>query len=248
MALALCPAIGSTAIRRNTQQAQQRATPFTKAFGQWRPPSRSTICFAGRLFFFWKENGKQGNPNRSLQPAHAADARLPPHMDGVLRLLLRVVRLRAADAAHQEGVRPLRRPGREHQHRRRRGDDPRATRGRPDVRPLRSAQGLLRPVAGRRDSGARRRALDRLRELPLVPSRDRRDRRELRHHAVPHLGDVRAERRRHGERDDRRLGQRGRGRVAGAGAAPGGGCDRDRRGRASRRGASRSSCRASRCR
>ena len=69
-------------------------------------------------------------------------------------------------------------------------------------------------LAGSR-AGARRGALDGLRQLPVVPSRDRRDRRELRHHAVPHVGDVRAERRRHRERDDGRLGQRRRGRRAG---------------------------------
>ena len=41
----------------------------------------------------------------------------------------------------------------------------------------------------------------------LFPPRDRRDRRGVRHHAVPHFGDVRPERRRHRERDDGRLGQ-----------------------------------------
>ena len=249
MALALCPAIGSTAIRRNTQQAQQRATPITKLLDNGVPRadrrsvSRDAFSFSGK---------KMANKATRID---LFSLRTPPMRAFHLTWMAFFVCFFAWFACAplmpliKKRVRPLRRPGREHQHRRRRGDDPRAAR-----RSARCATASVRArstpalLAGRRDSGARRRALDRLRELPLVPPRDRRDRRELRHHAVPHLGDVRAERRRHGERDDRRLGQRGRGRVAGAGAAAGGGV-RSRSARASIGMARRAaSCRASRCR
>ncbi len=65
---------------------------------------------------------------------------------------------------------------------------------------------------------------EKLRGVPVLPPADRRDRRVVRHHAVPHERDVRAERRRYRERRGRRLGQRRRRRHAVGDAA-------DRRGR-----------------
>ena len=58
-----------------------------------------------------------------------------------------------------------------------------------------------------------------LRVVPAVPAGHRRDRRVVRHHAVSHVGDVRAQLRGHGERHVGRLGQPGRRRDADGDAA-----------------------------
>ena len=87
---------------------------------------------------------------------------------------------------------------------------------------VRSAPGLHRAADPGRDPGDGHRVCDLLRDLPGVPPGHRRHRRQLRHHAVPHLGDVRAQRGRHRQRHRRRLGQRGRRRDAERDAAAAG--------------------------
>ena len=59
-------------------------------------------------------------------------------------------------------------------------------------------------------AGHGRRTRARLHDVPGLPPRDRRHRRVVRDHAVPHVGDVRAEHRRNRQRDRRGLGQSGR--------------------------------------
>ena len=63
-------------------------------------------------------------------------------------------------------------------------------------------------------SGDGDRARPRLHDVSAVSRVDRRDRGVVRHHAVSHVADVRAELRRHRQRHDRRLGQSGRRRHA----------------------------------
>ena len=136
------------------------------------------------------------------------------------------------------------RADRQHQHRRRRHHHPGAADRRPDVRPLRPAQDLHRPAAARRHPGAGRGAVAELRKLPVLPPRHRRGRRQLRHHPVPHLGDVRAQRGRHRQRRRRRLGQHRRRRRPGADAAADGRRHHARRQRRRSAGASPCWCRA----
>jgi len=130
-------------------------------------------------------------------------------MARVLRVLLCVVCLRAAHAGAQGRVSSHTRTDRQHQHRRGGGDDSGALDCRPAVRPLRPAQDLYR-FAG---AGCHPRAGcgygAELRSLPLLPSGDWCDWRELRHHAVPHVGHVRAQRGGHCQRGGSRLGQCG---------------------------------------
>ncbi|EEF26416.1 conserved hypothetical protein, partial [Ricinus communis] len=72
---------------------------ISSAHGQWRPlePRHGALGSGGRLFVF-RTRHEQSQSYRAVFPAVAADARLPPDLDGLLRLLLRVVRLRSADA------------------------------------------------------------------------------------------------------------------------------------------------------
>ena len=57
-------------------------------------------------------------------------------------------------------------------------------------------------LAGRLAPGDDHRPGGQLRDVPVVPLGDRRGRRFVRHHAVPHVGDVRAQYDRRGERDN----------------------------------------------
>jgi hypothetical protein len=185
----------------------QRRSSFIARLQQWpmmgfwttaSPELSHRLGFTGRLFVLWKDNGRQSNPDRSLQSAHGADACFPSHVDGVLRLLLRVVRLCTFDAVDQARVRPVYRSGRQYQHRRGCRDDPGASHHWSDVRPLRSPQGLYGTAAPGCVARIRRGALGRLRKLPAMPPGHWRRGGELRYYAVPHVGDVRAERGRHG--------------------------------------------------
>ena len=69
-------------------------------------------------------------------------------------------------------------------------------------------------AAARIDSRDGHRLCRQLHLVSLVPHRDRRDRGFVRHHAIPHLRDVRPQLRRHGQCDDRGLGEPGRRRDA----------------------------------
>ena len=90
----------------------------------------------------------------------------------------------------------------------------RAPAHRAPLRSLRCAPYLHSAARFRRHPGHRDRLRAKLSSVPVLPAMHRRDRRVVRHHAVPHVRHVRAERRRHGERNGRGLGQRGRRRDA----------------------------------
>ena len=87
------------------------------------------------------------------------------------------------------------------------------------VRPHRAAAGVHLAADARLAAGDGDRPGARLHDLPAVPRGDRGHRGVVRHHAVPHVADVRTELRRHGQRHDGRLGQPGRRRDADGHAA-----------------------------
>jgi hypothetical protein len=176
-------------------------------------PDHDLTCSARQrapFFFSGAIHGRQSEFNTAVLLQHAADACLPYELGGVLPLLLRLVRLRAAHAGHQGRVSPVDGADCRHQYRGRRHHHPRAPAGGAAVRPLRPAQDLHRPAGHRRHPGAGRGHGAELRELPAVPPGDRRRRRQLRDHPVPHLGDVRPARGGHRQRGVGRLGQQRR--------------------------------------
>ena len=87
------------------------------------------------------------------------------------------------------------------------------------VRPHRSAPGVHLAADSGLAAGDGSRPGARLHHVSDLPAGDRRDRRVVRHHAVSHVGDVRAEHRGNRECRGRRLGQSGRRRHADGHAA-----------------------------
>lgn len=155
----------------------------------------------------WHE--RQSNPYRSVRRVDPVDARLSSDMDGVLRLLLRLVRGRPADAGDPGGSGLEQGSDRQSQYRSRRCDDHGAPADRTALRSLRTAAHLHLAARSRCAPRDGHRSGTELRSFPVFPVVHRCDRRLLRHLPDAHLEDVCSQRRRDGQRHRGRLGQRG---------------------------------------
>ena len=161
-------------------------------------------------------NGLQRQSDRdpAVQFQDDPDANVPHDLVRVLSVLLRVVWDCAAHGRGPGRSRTDQGAGRQHDHRLGCDHRDRPAGDRMAVRQDRPAKSLYVAAGTGFDPGDDDRLGGQLRDVLAFSPRHRRDRCVLCHHPVPHLRDVRAEHRRHGQRDDRRLGQPWRRRHA----------------------------------